>query len=417
MSGSLIISPTAAYVDATGIHAPTFSDIQAFLISQYQAIYGADIEVDPATQDGQLIGLFALAISDVNAACVAVYNSFSPSTAQGIGLSSMVKINGMARQLPSNSTAPMRVVGVAGTVITNGIVKDTPGNDWALPPSVTIPGGPTGGEIIVTATCQTPGAIGASTGDIARISNPQLNWQSAVNTLPATPGAPVENDALLRLRQSSSTALPSNSILEGITGAIFGLPGVTACKGYENDTSTDYTVTAPPVGEAALPPHSIAMVVVGGDATQICETILLKKTPGCFTYGNIRESVQDIYGLAHDIGYFYPAPVQIGVRVSLHAKPGYSTAIATAIQTAVANYINDLGSGVDVVYSKLFLPANLCDATGVPSGSTNTYDIFAMTVGTPPDNLGFVGYASANVPISLLQVATCDPADVIIFVG
>jgi hypothetical protein len=202
-----------------------------------------------------------------------------------------------------------------------------------------------------------------------------------------------------------------------MVGAILSLPGVTACKGYENDTSFDYTVTTPPVGQAALPPHSISMVVEGGDVTQICDTILLKKTPGCYTYGNVRESVLDVYGLAHDIGYFFPSTVNIGVRISLHAKPGYSTAVADAIRQSVANYINGLGSGVDVVYSKLFLPANLCDATGVPSGTTNTYDIYAMIQGTPPDNLAFAGYAAANVPIKLLEVAVCDPADVIIFVG
>jgi len=412
MSGSL--SSTAAYVDATGIHAPSYAAIRDFLIGQFQAIYGADIVVSNDSQDGQLIGVFALAISDANAAAVAVYNSFSPSTAQGIGLSSMVKINGMARQLPSNSTAPMRIVGVAGTVINNGTVRDNPGNEWALPASVTIP---PEGEITVTATCKTPGDVSAAPGDISRITNAVLGWQSASNTLPATPGAPVETDALLRLRQSFSTSLPALSVLNGITGAILALPGVTACKGYENDTSTDYTVTPPPTGVAALPPHSIAMVVVGGDATQICETILLKKTPGCYTYGNIRTSVQDVYGLAHDIGYFYPAPVTVGVHISLHAKPGYSTAVANAIRQSVADYINGLGSGIDVVYSKLFLPANLCDATGVPSGTTNTYDIFAMTLGTPPDNLAYTGYAAANVLISLLQIATCEPSDVIITVA
>src|SRR5271170_2946754 len=100
MSGTT--SPTAAYVDATGVHAPAFVDIQNYLIASYQAIYGADIVVDNSTQDGQLIGILALAIADTNAACIAVYNSFSPSTAQGVGLSSMVKINGMQRELPSN---------------------------------------------------------------------------------------------------------------------------------------------------------------------------------------------------------------------------------------------------------------------------------------------------------------------------
>ena len=411
MSGT--VSPTSAYVDATGIHAPTFPAIQAFLQGQYQAIYGADIVLDNSTQDGQLIAILALALSDTNAACIAVYNSYSPSTSQGVGLSSMVKINGMTRQLPTNSTAALDIVGVAGTVISNGIVQDTPGNDWALPRSVTIP--PTG-LITVTATCQTLGDVGASPGDISRIKTVTLGWQTANNTLPATPGAPVETDALLRIRQSHSTALPALTVLDGITGAVLQLAGVQACKQYENDTNTDYSVTAPPLGVGPLPPHSIAMVVSGGDAIEICQTILLKKTPGCFTYGNVRESVADIYGLAHDIGFFIPAPVAVGLQITLTAKQGYSTVVATAISQAVADYINALGSGESVIYSKLWLPANLCDATGVPTGTTNTYDITAMIIGAPPSNTS-VGYAAANITISILQEATCQPSDVRIVVN
>lgn len=405
MSGT--VSPTAAYVDATGIHAPSYADILAFLTGQFQAIYGADIVVSNDSQDGQLIGIFALAISDANSAAVAVYNSFSPSTAQGIGLSSMVKINGLARQLPTNSTAPMMIIGTAGTVISRGVVQDTPGNNWALPVSVTIP---PEGQIIVTATCQTLGAVTASPGDIARILTVTRGWQSAANIEAAEPGAPVESDAELRIRQSRSTAIPAQTVLEGIVGAVMAVPGVQNCAPYENDTDAVDPVTT-------LPPHSIAMVVQGGDAVTICETILRKKTPGCFTYGTTRETVEDIYGLPHDIGFFIPAVVQVGVAITLTAKPGYSSLVATAIQDTVAAYINALGSGEDVIYSKLWLPANLCDATGAPTpGAGNTYDITAMIVGTPPDAAG-ASYAAANIPISIGQVAQCSSADVVITVA
>jgi uncharacterized phage protein gp47/JayE len=415
MSGT--VSPTAAYVDATGIHAPSYSDIRNFLIGQFQAIYGSDIVVDNDSQDGQMIGIFALAISDTNAAAIAVYNSFSPSTAQGIGLSSNVKINGIARQLPTNSTAPLVLIGTAGIVINGGLVQDTPGNFWALPPSVTMP---PGGEIIVTATCQTPGAITAPPGDIRRIYTVTRGWQSASNPEAAAPGAPVESDAELRRRQATSTALPAQTVLAGIVGAVLAVPGVTECVPYENDTNTDYTppLPPPPQGVGPITPHSIALVVRGGDALAICQTILLKKTPGCYTCGTTREVVNDVYGLPHDIGFYIPAVVQIGVAITLTALVGYSTLVEQAIQDTVAAYINALGSGEDVIYSKLFLPANLCDAVGAPApGATNTYDITAMTIGTPPDNVGFAGYGTANIPISIYQLALCNAADVVITVA
>jgi uncharacterized phage protein gp47/JayE len=398
---SATLSPTAAYVDATGIHAPTFTDIQDYLISQFQAIYGVDIVVDPATQDGQLIGVFALAIADANAACINVYNSFSPSTAQGVGLSSMVKINGLVRQIPSNSTAPLLIVGSAGTVIINGVAQDTPGNAWNLPPSVIIP---PGGSITVTGTCATPGAISAAPGDIARIKTVTLGWQSVSNTTAATVGSPVENDALLRIRQSQSTALPALTVLDGIIGAVAAVPGVVQVRGYENDTNSTDPVTG-------IPAHSIAMVVQGGDAHTIAQTMLYKKTPGCFTQGNTRQSVNDFFGLPHDIGFFIPTPIDVGVHITLKAKPGYSTVIGALISQNVSDYINGLGSGVIVYYSKLWTPANLVNT---PTGGeqSDTYDITVMTIASPATGT----YGTTNIPITIFQQATCTPAKVILTV-
>ena len=222
MSGSVPVSPTAAYVDLTGIHAPTFAEVRDFLVTQFQAIYGTDIVVDESTQDGQLIGVFALAIADANAACIQVYNEFSPSTAQGAGLSSMVKINGIARSLPSNSMVPLMITGQTGTVILNGVAMDAASQRWNLPPSVVIP---PGGQILVTGTADTPGAIHALPGTIVRIATVTLGWQEVINPNAATPGAPVESDAQLRIRQTTSTALPSQTILSGIVGAVLAVPG------------------------------------------------------------------------------------------------------------------------------------------------------------------------------------------------
>src|SRR5690348_1001697 len=156
MSGSQTIawnwvqgqSPTACYIDATGIHAPPFDTILTYLQGQVQNIFGTDIYITNDSQDGQLLGLFATAIYDTNSMAIATYNSFSPATALGVGLSSVVKINGISRELPTNSTVDVVISGVAGTQIFNGQVGDVNGQSWALPPTVTIPNT---GAITVTA--------------------------------------------------------------------------------------------------------------------------------------------------------------------------------------------------------------------------------------------------------------------------
>lgn len=55
---------------------------------------------------------------DTYALCGDVYNAFSPSTAQGAGLSSVVKINGIRRKTASYSTVDLRIVGQVGTIVT-----------------------------------------------------------------------------------------------------------------------------------------------------------------------------------------------------------------------------------------------------------------------------------------------------------
>jgi uncharacterized phage protein gp47/JayE len=409
MSGSQ--SPTAAYVDRFGIRAPTYPDIVAYLQSQYQAIYGTDIVVTPDSQDGQLIGVFALAISDANALAISVYNAFSPNTAQGVGLSSMVKINGMQRAVPTKSTVGVTLTGTAYVVILDGVVQDSAGQQWNLPPSVEIG---SGGTVDVTATAAQAGAVTAPPGSVTTIGTVTRGWQSVTNTLAAEVGAPVETDAALRRRQAQSTASPSETVLAGVVGAVLALPGVIACVPYENDTGTDYTAATPPLGVGPLPPHSISMVVRGGDAQVICDTILLHKTPGCYTYGTTRHISNDVYGLPHDIGFFIPTPVVVGVNIALKAGAGYSSIIGQAISAAVAAYIMGLGSGEPVLWSKLWLPANLCDSQGAPTGAgSGSYDITSITLGTPVDH-GGVGYAQTNIPISIFQVAQCFAVDVIV---
>lgn len=376
-----MIVPT---IDANGITVPSYEEILTDLQTKYRGIYGEDIYLGNDSQDGQFLGVLASAYNDCNAVTVAVYNSFSPATAQGNGLSSNVKINGLRRKIPTNSTADVLIVGQVGTTIVNGIVADVNNNQWLLPASVVIP---VEGEITVTATAREKGAISAAIDTITTIVTPVFGWQSVTNESIATEGNPVETDAELRVRQSTSTALPSLTVLEGTVGAVANIEGVTRYKGYENDSGT--------TDGDGIPAHSIAIVVEGGDSTEIATAIAEKKTPGTPTYGTTSIVVLDRYGVPNTINFYRPTDVTIGVKVSITAVFGYTTAYADLIKQAVVDSINALGIGDDVIVTRLYVPANL---PGQAAGST--FEITALEV---KKNAG--SYGTSNIAIAFNEVA------------
>lgn len=386
-------SPTSVTVDSNGISAPSYAAILAYLTAQYQAIYGADVYLGADSQDGQFLAVIASAINDNNAGAVAVYNSYGPSTAQGAGLSSRVKTNGIKRLVASYSSVNVTLIGQADTVISNGTVTDSNKNTWALPPSVTIP---SGGSITVTATCTTLGAISAAANTVNVIGTPVFGWQSVNNSSAASPGAPVESDAALRVRQGVSVALPSLTVLAGILGAVENVAGVTAARAYENDTgSTDSNgITA----------NSIALVVQGGNAATIASTILAKKSPGTRTYGSTTQTVIDSTGNSHDVKFSVPAPQRISVAISLHALTNYSTLIGDEIKAAVAAYVNALGIGQSILLTRLQLPAQLYGGAG-----SSTFEIVTIAAAIYPATP-----STTDVTIAFNAIATCAVADITI---
>ncbi|KZQ64990.1 baseplate J/gp47 family protein [Klebsiella aerogenes] len=378
----------SATVTAEGISAPDYQTILSTVTGYFQQIYGSDAYIDPDSKDGQLIALVALAIHDANNTAIQVYNSFSPSTGIGVGLSSNVKINGIERREATNSTVDLLLTGTAGTSITNGSVKDANGVIWNLPPTVSIG---IDGTIVATATCANSGAIAALAGTVNKINTPTRGWSSANNPLAATVGTAAEKDSELRIRQSQSVALPSLTPFEAVDGAIANIKGVSRHKLYENDQD---------VPDAnGLPPHSIAAIVEGGDATEIANTIRGVKDQGTTPYGSTIISVPDKYGSPHPVGFSRPVDVPIFVSITIEPLTGYTSQVGNEIKAAVAAYINSLAIGANVVISRVYSPANLGVVSG---GNSRYYDITELLIGTSAATV-----AAANVVIAYDHSASC----------
>ncbi|WP_210246936.1 baseplate J/gp47 family protein [Ochrobactrum quorumnocens] len=305
----------------------------------------------------------------------------------------MVKINAIARALPSYSSVDLRLIGQAGTTIVNGNASDENNQQWNLPETVVIP---PSGETTVTATADALGSIRAQAGSITNIGTPTRGWQSVTNPLAAVEGAPVESDADLRRRQSVSTALPSLTVLDGMIGAVASLNGVTRYKAYENDKSlTD---------AHGIPSHSLSLIVEAGDAQAIGDAIMTKKTPGTGTYGTTQVSAVDAFGITHLISFFRPTIVPASVSMQVRVFAGYTTTVETAIKQAVVDYIKALNISDVVSVSRLYAPATLYN-----DSRSRTFEIM-------PNTLMIARDGSSPVPVDITlafnEAADCRVDDV-----
>lgn len=383
----------SATVTAQGISAPDFQTILGMLTGYFQQIYGSDAYLEPDSKDGQMLAIYALAIHDANNTAIACYNSFSPATATGDALTRNVKINGIARKAATNSTVDVTLTGTAGTTITNGSVKDANGIIWNLPASVTID---TGGSVIATAICASSGAVAAVIGSVNQINTPTRGWTSVTNASAATVGTAVEADSALRIRQGHSVALPSLTPFDAVDGALANIDGVTRRKLYENDTGS--------VDSNGLPAHSLSAIVDGGDATVIAQTIRGKKGQGVATYGTTSVTVADTYGNPHVISFYRSTDVPIYISLSLKVFTGYTTQIGEQIKQAIADYINSLLIGDNVLLSRVYSPANLDVVSG---GNARYYDISSLQIGKSAGTV-----APTNIDIAFNESASCSTANI-----
>ena len=324
------------YVDQSGLHVPGYTDIRDNLIASYREIYGEDLYLENDSQDYQLLSSFSSMIADTMSLLQIVWNNHSPKTAVGTALSSLVKLNGIARKASSYSTCVLTLTGTAGTVINGGSVKDESGYIWSLPETVTL----TGATTEVTAECQTLGAVEATIGTINKINTPQAGWTAVTNNVAAVVGQPVEIDEELRGRQSISVAIPSQNMLESTVAAIKAIAEVKRSRVYDNDTNlTDAN---------GIPGHSIAAVVEGGLDADIAEAIYMRKGPGGGTYGSTTYPYTNSVGVTTAIRYSRPTYTSIDASLSVKAGIGYTSDVLDVLKSNIEDYLDNLDIGTPV---------------------------------------------------------------------
>ena len=322
---------TAPYIDETGLHLPSYTDIRDELNNRTRQIFGQDIYLEVDSLDYQHNSVFSMFNADCCSALEAIYYSLSPKYAVGTSLDNIIKLNGLKRKQASYSTVVLKLRGNIGSVINLNGVR------WLLDNKKVIF---TEETMTVSATCEKLGAIEAPANSITNIITPTRGWLSCTNTERAVVGSAVETDLELRTRQSKSTELPSVNMIGSLYSALMSLNNVKTCQVYENDTNfTD---------DNGIPPHSVACVVEGGNITEIGEIISQKKGPGCGTYGDLTVPVMQLTGLTMDIKFFRPVEVPVYLQIPIIPSSLFTTETGDKIKNTIKDFFENIKIGMDI---------------------------------------------------------------------
>jgi uncharacterized phage protein gp47/JayE len=290
------------------------------------------------------------------------------------------------------------ITGTPYTQIVNGSVKDASGVVWNLPQTVSIP---TSGTTTVTVTCSQTGPVAAAANEINKINTPTFGWLTVTNPAAAVPGVETETDGALRVRQAASVAGPSQTMLAGTYAALVAIDNVQRVAVYENDTNS--AAVDPTTNPYGLPAHSITCVVEGGDAGTIADAILRHKGIGCYTNGDVVETITDAGGYANTIRFMRPTDVPIYVDIELVPYTGYMATMADEVKDAIVEYLTGFAISADVSVSLL---AGV--AIGINKDLKNpAFGISYVHIGKSAGTL-----AASDIVIDYNEVATIDAANV-----
>jgi len=337
----------SSQIASAGFTRAPMTSIIAELNTLWQSVFGADIDIDPRSPDGQLIGGIAEMLDDLNGIAYDTYQGIAnPNAATWTMLSALMALTGVPRKPASYSSAPATFTGANGTVIPiTSVVRSTlDATLWSPIAEITIGGT---GTATGTLRCQTIGPAASGTVPAATlteivtpITTPGDGWTAVTNAIGVS-GYLVEGDPNGRIRRQQSVAIASQAMTDGMQAALKALTGVLDCVVYENNLPQ--AVSSPGV-IAANSIRAILKVTPGGaadpaesgdDDDPVANLIFTLKGNGCGTVGTTTKNPADSTGKAHPINYDLATATDVMIRITVASRYNWPSDGATQIEDAI----------------------------------------------------------------------------------
>lgn len=355
---------------STGWVPKTVDELRQEAEETIRTALGDDVDVSAESVFGPLIAALATKLGELWELVGSVYNARVPAGASGAALEALCELSpGIERRAATKGTVTLSVTLNAGVTLPAGSrasVSGEPSNAWVTTEDVTNSTG-SPATVSVAAEALDAGRTPANAGTITVIATPVTGWTAVTNAADATPGLEIETDAELRLRREQRLQRAGSSPLESIEAELSEVDGVTQAIAWEN--ATDYT------DAFGRPPHSVEVMVLGGDSEDIARAIWAAKAAGIQTYGT--ESVvtfTDDRGVTRSVYFSRPTSLSAYATLLIITDPATYAGDA-AVETAFLAAMEGLRAG-EVARNAIAVAA-LLEVTGVRDavvwmGSTST---------------------------------------------
>jgi len=332
-------------INASGLQVKTAEEIRQDLENGLRNIYGADINLDQNSPDGQLVGILTQMAVDIRELAVQVNNNFNPDRAFGRLLDERVVINNIERNGGTYTITDIDIT-VDRTVTLQGLdaafndingqgytVQDNAGNEFILIDTDTI----TAGTHSLSFRAKEIGRVETTIGTITNPVTVVIGVTNINNgSAPTTIGQNEETDAQLRVRRQRSVALSSTGYLNGLLGDVLALDGVTDAVLYENVTNS--------VDADDIPAHGIWLVVEGGANTDIGNMIYENKSYGANMKGDVDVNIVTASGGLFVAKFDRPTAQDLYIRFEIQRTvPLYVFDLDSIKQYIVDNLIYSIG--------------------------------------------------------------------------
>lgn len=200
---------------------------------------------------------------------------------------------------------------------------------------------------IVTFGTVNTGDILLPDGVITQIVKADAGLLEVVNMCGYIAGRDEETDVEFRQSYADKIFNRSSMMLESIRSAILNnVQGVASVAAYENPTNVE--------DDYGRPPHSIEIVVDGGDPVQIAKQILEKKAGGIQTYGETSVVVAGAYDEDITIRFNRPANVYTWFHIGITLNPSEALPpnYVDLLRNVILENMSELNAGQDVVPQK-----------------------------------------------------------------
>nr|DAU48968.1 MAG TPA: Baseplate J like protein [Caudoviricetes sp.] len=329
-----------------GIKIERLDSIVSTLENGLRQIYGQNIDLSPNTPDGQVVGLLAQIRMDFEELAENVYRQLDPDVATGAWLEQRVAYAGLMRRGANYSyLRSVALTGEPNTRLYSGIVvSDTHKVRWVLASDVTLD---SNGSARADFRSEQLGAFNLAKNTNLTIETITLGLISATTQEDAEVGIEEETDIQLRERFLFSRTKNAQNSAEAINAKIAALPDVKHVRVLENNTGQRDSF--------GVEPHSINVIVNGGDSADIADVIYQNKGAGVGLQGDTQVTLQRD-NEQRVIKFDRAAMVDIQISMRCVRYEDFTQINKSEITEQLAKQVFNIGQTVSL--SRLYSPIN-----------------------------------------------------------